>query len=409
MVIIFRIIIRQQRLKIYLGKARKMVKLFKKLFIKNYTDTSNDKVRYSYGLAAGLFGIISNTLMAIGKVVVGVLSGSIAIIGDAVNNMSDSASSLTTIVGFKIAAKPADKHHPYGHARFEYVTGLIISTVMIIVGITVGKSSIDKIISPVDIVITPITYIVLGLSILFKLFQMFIYMDFGKQIKSEALRAAGCDSRNDIITTAVVIISAVIISTTSINLDGYMGLAVAIFIIISSVMLLKDSINPLLGQKPDKELIVKIKTKLLSYEGVKGIHDLMLHDYGVNTWFAIVHVEVDSHEDMLKAHDMIDNIEKDFLQELGIHLVVHMDPIDNENDEVASCRNRCIDLLKLLDPTLTMHDFRMVPGHTHTNIIFDVVVPFESNQTKESIITFLSENFKGEKIPYFFVIDFDRP
>lgn len=386
-----------------------MIKLFKKLFIKNYQDTSNDKVRYSYGISAGLFGIISNTLMAIGKIIIGIISGSIAIIGDAVNNFSDSASSLTTIVGFKIAAKPADKHHPYGHARFEYVVALIISTVMIIVGITIGKSSIDKIISPINVSITPITYIILATSIILKLFQMFLYMDFGKQIKSEALKAAGFDSRNDILTTTAVIISAIIISTTNINLDGYMGLAVSLFIIISSVLILKDSINPLLGQKPDKEIISKIKAKLLSYEGVRGIHDLMLHDYGVNTWYAIVHVEVEAHEDMIKAHDMIDNIEKDFLAELGIHLVIHTDPIDTENDEVASHRERCLELLKSLDSSLTMHDFRMVPGHTHTNIIFDVVVPFESTQTKESIENYMQESYKNEKCPYFFVIDFDRP
>ena len=268
-----------------------MLKLFKKVFIKDYQNTTSSKVRYSYGVSAGLFGVISNILMAIGKAVAGILSGSIAIIGDAVNNLSDTASSVTTVIGFKIAAKTADKDHPYGHARFEYVTGLIIATVMIIVGITVGKSAIDKIIAPTDISISALTYGILSVSVLFKLFQMFLYKDFGKSIKSEALIAAGQDSRNDIISTLAVIASSIVINTTGINIDGYMGIAVSLFIIVSSVMLLKIPLTLCL-EKPDKALVKSIRNKLLSYDSVRGIHDLMIHDYGVNTCFAIVHVKL---------------------------------------------------------------------------------------------------------------------
>ena len=386
-----------------------MLKLFKKVFIKNYQDTASSRVRYSYGVSAGLFGIISNLLMAIGKVAVGIISGSIAIIGDAVNNISDTASSVTTVVGFKIAAKPADKDHPYGHARFEYVTGLIIATVMIIVGITIGKSAIDKIISPTDISISAVTYAVLGVSVLFKLFQLFLYRDFGKSIKSEALKAAGQDSRNDIISTVAVIASSVVISTTGINIDGYMGIAVALFIIVSSVMLLIESINPLLGEKPDKALVKSIRAKLLSYESVRGIHDLMIHDYGVNTCFAVVHVEIDCREDMLKAHDLIDNIEKDFINEMGIHLVIHMDPVDTQNEETNFHLAKCTNLLKALDPSISLHDFRMVPGHTHTNIIFDVEVPFESKETSATIKEYFERAYSKESEKFFFVIELDRP
>jgi len=386
-----------------------MLKLFKKVFIKDYQNTTSSKVRYSYGVSAGLFGVISNILMAIGKAVAGILSGSIAIIGDAVNILSDTASSVTTVIGFKIAAKPADKDHPYGHARFEYVTGLIIATVMIIVGITVGKSAIDKIIAPTDISISALTYGILSVSVLFKLFQMFLYKDFGKSIKSEALIAAGQDSRNDIISTLAVIASSIVINTTGINIDGYMGIAVSLFIIVSSVMLLKDSINPLLGEKPDKALVKSIRNKLLSYDSVRGIHDLMIHDYGVNTCFAIVHVEIDCREDMLKAHDLIDNIEKDFLNEMGIHLVIHMDPVDTENEETNFHLKKCTALLNSLDPSISLHDFRMVPGHTHTNIIFDVEVPFESKETSLTIKEYFENAYRNESQKYFFVIEFDRP
>lgn len=387
----------------------KMVKLFKKLFIKNYKNIEDTTVRYSYGVSAGRFGIISNLLMAIGKIIIGIFSGSIAIIGDAINNFSDTASSVTTVIGFKIAAKPADKDHPYGHARFEYVTGLIIATVMIIVGITIGKSAIERIITPTTVSITFTTYIVLIVSVLFKLFQTFLYSNFAKTIKSDALKAAGMDSRNDILSTIAVILSAIIIQSTGINIDAYMGIAVSLFIIVSSIMLLIDSINPLLGQKPDKDLIKKIRAKLLSYETVQGIHDLMIHDYGPNTCFAVVHVEIEAREDILKAHDLIDNIEKDFLNDLRIHLVIHMDPIDTENELVNFHREKCTNLLKKLNPILCLHDFRMVQGHTHTNIIFDVEVPFEIQETRNSLTDYFNKTYKDEKHKFFFVIEIDRP
>ncbi len=386
-----------------------MIKLIKKIFIKDYQDTGNSTVRFKYGIVAGAFGIITNLISAIIKIIIGLLSGSIAIIGDAMNNLSDTASSATTLAGFKIASKPADKDHPYGHARFEYVASLIIATVMLIVGILVAKSSIEKIITPAEMSIDYITYIVLGFSILLKLSQMAVYISFGKSINSDTLKAAGIDSRNDIISTVAIIISAIVFSTTKVNIDGYTGLLVALFIITSSAFLLKDSINPLLGQKPDKALVKKIRTKLLSYEGVEGIHDLMIHDYGINNTFVVVHVEVLSTSSFVDSHDLIDRIEREFDEELGIHLVVHLDPIITDDEEVVAHRERCLNILKNINQELTLHDFRMVKGPTHTNIIFDAVVPFECKLDKNSLTEIFKKEYASEETKYFFVIEIDRP
>lgn len=386
-----------------------MIKLIKKVFIKDYQDTGNSTVRFKYGIVAGAFGIITNLISAIIKIVIGLISGSIAIIGDAMNNLSDTASSATTLAGFKIASKPADKDHPYGHARFEYVASLIIATVMLIVGVLVAKSSIEKIITPAEMSIDYITYIVLGFSILLKLSQMAVYISFGKSINSDTLKAAGIDSRNDIISTIAIIISAIVFSTTKVNIDGYTGVLVALFIITSSAFLLKDSINPLLGQKPDKALVKKIRTKLLSYEGVEGIHDLMIHDYGINNTFVVVHVEVLSTSSFVDSHDLIDRIEREFDEELGIHLVVHLDPIITDDEEVVAHRERCLNILKNINQELTLHDFRMVKGPTHTNIIFDAVVPFECKLDKNSLTEILKKEYADEETKYFFVIEIDRP
>jgi cation diffusion facilitator family transporter len=386
-----------------------MIKLIKKVFIKDYQDTGNSTVRFKYGIVAGAFGIITNLISAIIKIVIGLISGSIAIIGDAMNNLSDTASSATTLAGFKIASKPADKDHPYGHARFEYVASLIIATVMLIVGVLVAKSSIEKIITPAEMSIDYITYIVLGFSILLKLSQMAVYISFGKSINSDTLKAAGIDSRNDIISTIAIIISAIVFSTTKVNIDGYTGVLVALFIITSSAFLLKDSINPLLGQKPDKALVKKIRTKLLSYEGVEGIHDLIIHDYGINNTFVVVHVEVLSTSSFVDSHDLIDRIEREFDEELGIHLVVHLDPIITDDEEVVAHRERCLNILKNINSELTLHDFRMVKGPTHTNIIFDAVVPFECKLDKNSLTEILKKEYADEETKYFFVIEIDRP
>ncbi len=386
-----------------------MIKLIKKVFIKDYQDTGNSTVRFKYGIVAGAFGIITNLISAIIKIVIGLISGSIAIIGDAMNNLSDTASSATTLAGFKIASKPADKDHPYGHARFEYVASLIIATVMLIVGVLVAKSSIEKIITPAEMSIDYITYIVLGFSILLKLSQMAVYISFGKSINSDTLKAAGIDSRNDIISTIAIIISAIVFSTTKVNIDGYTGVLVALFIITSSAFLLKDSINPLLGQKPDKALVKKIRTKLLSYEGVEGIHDLIIHDYGINNTFVVVHVEVLSTSSFVDSHDLIDRIEREFDEELGIHLVVHLDPIITDDEEVVAHRERCLNILKNINQELTLHDFRMVKGPTHTNIIFDAVVPFECKLDKNSLTEILKKEYADEETKYFFVIEIDRP
>lgn len=386
-----------------------MIKLLKKLFIKDYKNTENPAVRFRYGIFAGVFGIITNLLSAIAKITIGIIGGSIAIIGDGVNNFSDTASSTATLVGFKIASIPPDKEHPYGHARFEYILSLIIATIMVVVGVILAKSSIEKIITPVEVTVNTLTYIVLGMSILLKTAQMAIYYSFGKTIQSDALKAAGMDSRNDIISTIAIIISAIVLTTTKVNIDGYVGLLVALFIIISSIFLLKDSINPLLGQKPSKELVKKIRQKILSYEQVKGIHDLMIHDYGVNTAFVVVHVEVLASDGFVDSHDLIDQIEREFEEELGMHLVVHLDPVITDDEDVVLHREKCIKILKEIDSRITLHDFRMVKGPTHTNIIFDAVVPYDSKENKHTLTETFKQAYACELEKYYFVIEIDRP
>ena len=315
------------------------MKLFKKLFIKDYQNTSDPEVRFRYGIAAGVFGIVSNTVLCVFKILVGILSGSVAIVADAVNNLSDAASSIVTVFGFKLSNRPADREHPYGHERYEYIAAFIIAFAVVLIGALLLKQSIEKIITPEGITVSVYTYVVLAVAIVLKIVQGLLYRDFGKSINSEALRASAVDSRNDVFTTIAVLISTIVIDTTGVNIDGYAGLVVSIVIIVFSLKLLKDTVNPLLGTVPDKALVGKIAEKLSSYEVVLGFHDLMIHSYGPAITYASVHVEVDAKENVIEMHDAIDNIERDFMNDMNVHLVIHMDPVtigDTETDNLKS-------------------------------------------------------------------------
>lgn len=385
-----------------------MITLFKKLFIKNYQDTTNPLVRARYGTAAGALGIVANIILFAGKFVAGLLSGSVAVIADAINNLSDFMTSIITLIGFKLSGKPADKEHPYGHARIEYITGLIVAFVILYIGIEVGKTAIDKIIAPSPTDFSLVTCIILGSAIIIKLFLAVIFKNLGKSINSDTLIAMSTDSRNDVISTLVVLVSAVIAIVFNVALDGYLGACVAIFIIISAIKLIKETIDPLVGTPPEKDLVKKVETKIRSYPQILGIHDLVIHNYGPSKIFATVHIEVDAQEDVMVSHELSDNIERDFFNEMNIFLVCHLDPIAVSDPETNELKHKITTLLKDFDNTLTLHDFRIVQGAHHTNIIFDVVMQFGSKHTESEIKELVKKELSTYDKKYFAVIEFDR-
>lgn len=390
------------------------MKFIRKLLIKDYQDTQNPKVRFRYGLVAGIFGIISNALLCVFKLIVGIIGNSITIIADAINNLSDAGSSVVTLVGFKLSATPPDNDHPFGHARYEYVTSLLVSVTVLFIGILLLKSSIEKCITPEAVSVSVYTYVVLGVAIAMKLVQMLIYLDFSKAINSGALKASAADSRNDVLATVAVLISTIVIDVAGdkispkVSVDGIMGIAVSAFIIVSSILLIKESISPILGEKPPKELVDKITAKILSYDGVIGVHDLVVHSYGENHCFVVAHVEVPQDVEITKSHDVIDNIEHDFWNEMHVRITIHMDPVDTKNEKLAELKLRAQNALANLDEGLSLHDFRIVSGQTHTNMLFDVVIPYDSKLSLDDVKNAMKREFANDPVKYFFVIDVDR-
>lgn len=390
------------------------MKFIRKLLIKEYQDTKNPKVRFRYGLVAGIFGIISNALLCVFKLIVGIIGNSITIVADAINNLSDAGSSVVTLVGFKLSATPPDNDHPFGHARYEYITSLLVSVTVLFIGILLLKSSIEKCITPEAVSVNVYTYVVLGAAIAMKLVQMLIYLDFSKAINSGALKASAADSRNDVLATVAVLISTVVIDVAGdkispkVSVDGIMGIAVSAFIIVSSILLVKESISPILGEKPPKELVDKITAKILSYDGVIGVHDLVVHSYGENHCFVVAHVEVPQDVEITKSHDVIDNIEHDFWNEMHVRITIHMDPVDTKNEKLAELKLRAQNALANLDEGLSLHDFRIVSGQTHTNMLFDVIIPYDSKLSLDDVKNAMKREFANDPVKYFFVIDVDR-
>ena len=390
------------------------MKFIRKLLIKEYQDTQNPKVRFRYGLVAGIFGIISNALLCVFKLIVGIIGNSITIVADAINNFSDAGSSVVTLVGFKLSATPPDNDHPFGHARYEYITSLLVSVTVLFIGILLLKSSIEKCITPEAVSVNVYTYVVLGAAIAMKLVQMLIYLDFSKAISSGALKASAADSRNDVLATVAVLISTIVIDvagdkiSSKVSVDGIMGIAVSAFIIVSSILLVKESISPILGEKPSKELVDKITAKILSYDGVIGVHDLVVHSYGENHCFVVAHVEVPQDVEITKSHDVIDNIEHDFWNEMHVRITIHMDPVDTKNEKLAELKLRAQNALANLDEELSLHDFRIVSGQTHTNMLFDVVIPYDSKLSLDDVKNAMEREFANDPVKYFFVIDVDR-
>ena len=363
-----------------------MTELLIRLFVRDYRNTDRPEVRERYGKFSGIVGIVSNLLLFVMKAVTGFVTGSISIVADAVNNLSDSASSVITLVGFKLSGKPADQEHPYGHARIEYISGLIVSFLILLLGVQLLQESAGKIFAPEEAAFSPVAVVVLVVSCLIKTWQCLFYRKVGRRISSPTIEATAADSRSDVFSTLAVLLGLVISRLTGFNLDGYMGVAVALLILWTGVKVVKETSDPLLGTAPAHEVVDDIYRTILSYDGILGLHDLNVHMYGEGRTFASVHCEVDAHEDILASHDLVDNIERDFLKQKNIHLVIHMDPIVVDDAPTNALREQVREVLRGISPEITMHDFRVVWGKTHSNVLFDVCVPFGFRYTDAALL-----------------------
>ena len=385
-----------------------MTDLILRIFVRDHKNTEDPAVRDKCGRVAGAVGIVTNFLLFLMKIIVGTVFHSVSVTADAVNNLTDSGSSVVTLIGFKMASKPADEKHPFGHARIEYLSGVIVSFIVIFLGLQLGMSSIEKILTPEENALTPVALVVLVISILAKLWQCLFYRKVGRMIKSESVEATSKDSRNDVIATSVVLLGAVITMLTGVNLDGYMGAAVALFIVFSGVQLTISTADPLLGQAPEGELVQTITEKMLSYPGIIGMHDLAVHNYGVGRCFASAHCEVDAKNDILVSHDLIDNIERDFSRDLGIHIVIHLDPVIVGDARTDALHCKVQSLVTALYPTVTIHDFRVIWGVTHSNIVFDAAVPFAVKDSDAVITKKLEAEIQKLDPDYRTVVTIDR-
>lgn len=385
-----------------------MTDLILRIFVRDHKNTEDPAVRDKCGRVAGAVGIVTNFLLFLMKIIVGTVFHSVSVTADAVNNLTDSGSSVVTLIGFKMASKPADEKHPFGHARIEYLSGVIVSFIVIFLGLQLGMSSVEKILTPEENALTPVALVVLVISILAKLWQCLFYRKVGRMIKSESVEATSKDSRNDVIATSVVLLGAVITMLTGVNLDGYMGAAVALFIVFSGVQLTISTADPLLGQAPEGELVQTITEKMLSYPGIIGMHDLAVHNYGVGRCFASAHCEVDAKNDILVSHDLIDNIERDFSRDLGIHMVIHLDPIIVGDARTDALHCKVQSLVTALYPTVTIHDFRVIWGVTHSNIVFDAAVPFAVKDSDAVITQKLEAEIQKLDPEYRTVVTIDR-
>lgn len=386
-----------------------MIHLLAKKLIRDYQNYDDPNVRNAYGNLTSIVGIINNVILFAFKFLVGTLANSVSITADAVNNLSDAGSSIISLLSFKLSSKPADEKHPFGHARYECITSMIVAVAILILGLELIQTSIDKILHPQAVTFHWVSVVVLLFSISIKFWMYHYNKTYGQRIKSSVMEATATDSLSDCLATGAVLISTILSPVLHFNLDGYIGVIVAIFILIAGASLIKSALDELLGQAPDEELVQQIHDKIFSYDGVLGMHDLVVHDYGAKQTFASVHVEVDYKVDILKSHDMIDNIERDFKENMGLEMVIHMDPINIDDPLTQELRMVVDKTLKDMDEGLSMHDFRIVPGETHTNMIFDVVVPFHIRKSNQEILKELVQSIRKEKGEhYYLVVTFDR-
>ncbi len=363
-----------------------MTKFLIRLFVKNSENTNNPKVREAYGKLSGTVGIVANILIAISKFIVGIIYGWSSVIADAANNMTDSLASVVTLVGFRLSGKPADKEHPYGHERIEYISALLVSFIIIFIGVELTKSSIAEILAPTPSYIGTPLFVVLVSTSVVKLWIFFFNRYISGKIASQAIYATGRESLNDTIATGTVLLSAILSSFIEFSLDGYVGLAVALYIIYTGITLVRDTINPLLGTLPSAEVVDKITSIIGSAEGIIGYHDLIVHTYGPNKYFSSVHIEVDAGSDLLVTHEISDNIERDVRRQTGIDLVVHIDPLVRDDERIANAIAMVSDILLNIDSRLSFHDFRMVERVSHTNLLFDICAPYDMNLSDDELV-----------------------
>ncbi len=385
-----------------------MITLLSSLLITDKENTSSPHVRKAYGILCGAVSIFLNLCLFTGKFFAGFISNSIAITADAMNNLSDAGSSFITLIGFQMAGQKPDIHHPFGHGRIEYISGFLVSIAIIFMGFELVKTSIEKIIHPETIHFDPLVTGILIISICVKMYMAFYNTAVGKKMESAAMKATATDSLSDSLATFVVLLSTLVCRFTSVNIDGYCGIAVGLFILYAGYSAAKDTISPLLGQPPQKEFIEQIETLVNSYEGVLGIHDLIVHDYGPGRVMVSLHAEVDSTGSIMEIHDMIDNIEKELAKKCHCEAVIHMDPILVNDPLTDNLHSQIETILTTLDASVKLHDFRVVSGPTHTNIIFDVLIPFEFKMSDEEVVSYLQKRIHDIDDRYYGVIQVDK-
>lgn len=385
-----------------------MTSFLVKTFIKNHDEVTNPEVRRKYGTLSSITGMICNVILFLLKYIMGSLSNSISIVSDAFNNLSDCASCLVTLLGYKMASKPADKDHPFGHGRMEYLTSLLIAVLVILVGIELFKSSVTKIIHPEEVQFSIVALIALIFSILVKLWMSFFNTKFGKKINSTVMIATAKDSRSDVIATSATLIALVASLFTKLPVDGIMGIIVSVFILKAGYEIVKDTVDELLGKPADPELVEKIKCCVMKNEKMLGIHDLVIHNYGPGNMIGSCHVEVACDENIMRVHDIVDDIEREIYRQLKVVMTIHMDPIETDDELTNDAKKLILKIIDEIEPSLSIHDFRIVHGETHTNLIFDVVVPYEIKLDNDAIKGMIDEKLSHEETKYYTVIVFDR-
>lgn len=382
-----------------------MITLLAKVFIK---DQKEAVVRKQYGTLCSIVGILLNLFLFAGKYFAGVISGSVAITADAFNNLSDAGSSFITLAGFVFAGKKADTDHPFGHGRVEYISGFVVSMAILLMGVELLKSSVAKIIRPEEVDTGILSIVILAVSVLVKFYMTFYNSRIGKKIDSSAMQATAADSLSDSAATTVVLISMLVMKYTGLNIDGICGVLVALFILYAGYKAAKDTVNPLLGFPPEKEYVDEIERIVMSHEMVKGIHDLVVHDYGPGRRMVSLHAEVPGNKDIYEIHEMIDHIERELNEKMQCEVVIHMDPIETDNEEILRMKQRVAELVRHIDGRITIHDFRMVKGPNRSNLVFDAAVPFEVKKSVEEVKKEIEELVEGMEGNYTAVVHIDQ-
>lgn len=385
-----------------------MTALLLRLFVKRHNDTESAAVRSAVGRLAGIVGVFCNMLLFLIKLLLGIFSGALSVTADALNNLSDAASSVVTLFGFRLAQRPADQDHPYGHARYEYLSGLCVAVLILFIGFELVKSAISRIFNPVAVDLTYITFAILLCSVGIKLWMSAFFASLGKRIGSAALKATFVDCRNDAITSTAVLLGCIVERSFGLKIDGYIGLAVAVFVLYSGVAMARETISPLLGQQADKKLLDDITSLVCVHEKVRGVHDLLVHDYGPGRCYASAHVELSAEEDTIACHDIIDAIENDALEKLNVDLVIHCDPVLENDAEWTQMRQLTEDIVKEIDQSYSIHDFRLVRGGELTKLVFDLAVPYCAKVDAKSVRGHMDAVLSAQNYHYNIVVCIDN-